>query len=78
MLKLTALFASTCLAFGVVLLIIMQDIFPIKEAHTDEHFRNLLCNDKTDLNPQKFNGQNMGVEQKDLMLPLFSYDSDKR
>lgn len=65
-------------SFGVILFIIVQGIFPFKEARTEEYFYNLLCTGQTDLYFQKVNGQNMSAEFKDLILALFSYDPDKR
>lgn len=65
-------------SFGVILFIIVQGIFPFKEARTEEFFYNLLCTGQTDLYFQKVNGQNMSAELKDLVLALFSYDPEKR
>jgi len=65
-------------SFGVILFIIVQGIFPFKEARTEEYFYNLLCTGQTELYFQKVNGQNMSAELKDLILALFSYDPEKR
>ena len=65
-------------SMGVILFIIVQGIFPFKEARTEEYFYNLLLTDQIDLYFQKVNGSNMSTEFKELILALFSYDPEKR
>ena len=65
-------------SFGVILFIIVQGIFPFKEARTEEYFYNLLTTGQTDLYFQKTNGTGLSAEFKDLILALFSYDGAKR
>lgn len=65
-------------SIGVILFIIVQGIFPFKEARKEEYFYNLLMTGQTDLYFQKVNGEGLSAEFKDLILGLFSYDSDKR
>jgi serine/threonine protein kinase len=63
---------------GVILFIIVQGIFPFKEAKKDEYFYNLIINGKLDQYWQKVGGQNLSPEFKDLILQMFSYDGSKR
>lgn len=63
---------------GVILFIIVQGIFPFKEAKKDEYFYNLILNGKLDQYWQKTGGQNLSDEFKDLILKMFSYDGSKR
>jgi serine/threonine protein kinase len=63
---------------GVILFIIVQGIFPFKEARKEEYFYNLLLQGRTDHYFTKVNGQNLSPEFKDLILALFSFDGDKR
>lgn len=63
---------------GVILFIIVQGIFPFKEAKKDEYFYNLILNGKLDTYWQKVGGQNLTPEFKDLILKMFSYDPTKR
>jgi serine/threonine protein kinase len=65
-------------SFGVILFIIVQGIFPFKEARTEEYFYNLLCTGQTDTYFKKTNGDSLSLEFKDLILALFSYDASKR
>lgn len=65
-------------SMGVILFIIVQGIFPFKEARPEEYFYNLLLSDQHDLYFQKVNGQGLSAEFKDLILALFSYDPAKR
>jgi len=59
---------------GVILFIIVQGIFPFKEAKKDEYFYNLILQGKLDQYWQKVGGQNLSPEFKDLILKMFSYD----
>lgn len=63
---------------GVILFIIVQGIFPFKEAKRDEFFYNLLCQGKTETYWKKVGGQGLSPEFKDLILRIFSYDGNKR
>lgn len=63
---------------GVILFIIVQGIFPFKEAKKDEYFYNLILTGKLDQYWQKVGGQNLSPEFKDLILRMFSYDGSKR
>jgi 5'-AMP-activated protein kinase catalytic alpha subunit len=65
-------------SFAVILFIIVQGIFPFKEARTEEYFYNLLCTGQIDLYFQKTNATGLSNEFKDLILALFSYDAAKR
>jgi serine/threonine protein kinase len=63
---------------GVILFIMVQGIFPFKEAKKDEFFYNLILTGKLDQYWQKVGGQNLSPEFKDLILKMFSYDGSKR
>merc|ERR1712100_520643 len=63
---------------GVILFIIVQGIFPFKEAKKDEYFYNLLINGQFEKYWKKVGGNNLSPEFKDLILKMFSYDGNKR
>jgi len=63
---------------GVILFIIVQGIFPFKEAKKDEYFYNLIINGKLDQYWSKVGGNSLTDEFKDLILKMFSYDASKR
>lgn len=63
---------------GVILFIIVQGIFPFKEAKKDEYFYNLLLNNKLETYWKKVGGNSLSDEFKDLILKMFSYDGNKR
>ena len=65
-------------SFGVILFIIVQGIFPFKEARQEEYFYNLICTKQTDTYFKKTNATHLTTEFKDLILALFSYDGSKR
>jgi len=65
-------------SFGVILFIIVQGIFPFKEARTEEYFYNLLCTGQNDLYFNKTNATHLSAEFKDLIMALFSFDGSKR
>ena len=65
-------------SIGVILFIIVQGIFPFKEARKEEYFYNLLLQGKTDVYFQKVNGQGLSEDFKDLILKFFSYEGDQR
>jgi len=48
-------------SFGVILFIIVQGIFPFKEARKEEYFYNLLVTGQVDLYFQKVNGETMSA-----------------
>jgi serine/threonine protein kinase len=63
---------------GVILFIIVQGIFPFKEAKKDEYFYNLILQGKFEHYWKKVGGQNLSDDFKDLILKIFSYDGKKR
>lgn len=63
---------------GVILFIVVQGIFPFKEAKKDEYFYNLIINNKLDTYWKKVGGQNLSQDFKDLILAIFSQDPTKR
>jgi len=63
---------------GVILFIIVQGIFPFKEAKKDEYFYNLLINGQFEKYWKKVGGERLSPEFKDLILSMFSYDPKKR
>lgn len=65
-------------SIGVILFIIVQGIFPFKEARKEEYFYNLLLSGKTDTYFQKVNGAGLSDEFKDLILRFFAYDGEMR
>jgi len=65
-------------SIGVIIFIIVQGIFPFKEARKEEYFYNLLLEGKYDTYFQKVNGTNLTSEFKDLILRFFSYNGNER
>ena len=65
-------------SLGVILFIIVQGIFPFKEARKEEYFYNLLMNGKIDTYWTKVNGNSLSAPFKELILKLFSYDGAER
>ena len=65
-------------SLGVILFIIVQGIFPFKEARKEEYFYSLLLNGRIEQYFNKVNGNTLTEDFKDLILKLFSYDGDKR
>jgi len=65
-------------SMGVILFIMVQGIFPFKEARKEEYFYNLLINGQTDTYFKKVNGEGLSNEFKDLILGLFQFDGSKR
>jgi len=63
---------------GVILFIIVQGIFPFKEAKKDEYFYNLLLKGDYATYWKKTGGQGLSEPFKDLILRLFSYDGKDR
>lgn len=65
-------------SIGVILFIIVQGIFPFKEARKEEYFYNLLLTGQIDTYFQKVNGSTLSDDFKDLILRMFSYDPENR
>jgi len=65
-------------SLGVILFIIVQGIFPFKEARKEEYFYSLLLNNRIDTYFTKVNGHGLSEAFKDLILKLFSYDGNLR
>lgn len=65
-------------SMGVILFIIVQGIFPFKEARKEEYFYNLLLTGQVDTYFTKVNGHGLSADFKNLILQFFSYDGDKR
>lgn len=65
-------------SMGVILFIIVQGIFPFKEARKEEYFYNLLLTGQIDTYFTKVNGHGLSDDFKNLILSFFSYDGDKR
>ena len=63
---------------AVILFIIVQGIFPFKEARKEEYFYGLILSGRLETYFQKVNGNNLSEPFKDLILRLFSYDGDQR
>ena len=63
---------------GVILFIIVQGIFPFKEAKKDEFFYNLILKGDMETYWNKTGGQKLSKEFKDLIIKMFSYDGSKR
>ena len=59
-------------SFGVILFIIVQGIFPFKEARTEEYFYNLLVTGQSELYFNKTNATGLSLEFKDLILAIFN------
>jgi len=65
-------------SMGVILFIIVQGIFPFKEARKEEYFYNLLLTGQIDTYFTKVNGQGLSADFKDLILKFFAYDGEQR
>jgi len=65
-------------SIGVILFIIVQGIFPFKEARKEEYFYNLILQGQIDTYFSKVNGNGLSLEFKDLILRMFSYDPAQR
>jgi serine/threonine protein kinase len=65
-------------SMGVILFIIVQGIFPFKEARKEEYFYNLLLTGQIDTYFNKVNGQGLSADFKDLILRFFAYDGEQR
>lgn len=65
-------------SMGVILFIIVQGIFPFKEARREEYFYNLLLTGQIETYWTKVNGHGLSPEFKSLILSFFQYDPAKR
>lgn len=65
-------------SLGVILFIIVQGIFPFKEARKEEYFYKILLSGDYETYFQKVNGTLLSSEFKDLAVRLFSYDPETR
>ena len=63
-------------SLGVILFIIVQGIFPFKEARKEEYFYGLILSGRLDTYFSKVNGNNLSEAFKDLILRIFSYDGN--
>lgn len=63
---------------AVILFIIVQGIFPFKEAKKEEYFYNLLLTGQVDYYWKKVGGQSLSPDFKDLVLKMFSFEGHKR
>jgi len=63
---------------GVIIFIIVQGIFPFKEARKEEYFYNLLLTGQIETYFEKVNGTGLSAEFKDMILKLFSYNGSDR
>ena len=63
-------------SLGVILFIIVQGIFPFKEARKEEYFYSLLLQGKIDTYFTKVNGTSLSADFKNLIISLFSYESE--
>ncbi len=63
---------------AVILFIIVQGIFPFKEAKKDEYFYSLLLKGDFATYWKKTGGENLSDEFKDLIIKMFSYDGNSR
>jgi len=65
-------------SIGVILFIIVQGIFPFKEARKEEYFYGLLLKGDFQTYFTKVNGHGLTDEFKHLVLSMFSYDPESR
>lgn len=65
-------------SFAVITFIIVQGIFPFKEARPEEFFYNLLNTGQTDLYWQKVNGTGLSQDFKNLIMGLFQFEGKNR
>jgi serine/threonine protein kinase len=65
-------------SIGVILFIIVQGIFPFKEARKEEFFYNLILQGQNDTYFQKVNGTDLSDDFKDLILRFFAFDGNTR
>jgi len=65
-------------SIGVIIFIIVQGIFPFKEARKEEYFYNLLLTGQIETYFEKVNGTGLSADFKDMILKLFSYNGNDR
>jgi len=65
-------------SIGVIIFIIVQGIFPFKEARKEEYFYNLLLTGQIETYFEKVNGTGLSADFKDMILKLFSYNGSDR
>merc|ERR1712036_72079 len=65
-------------SIGVILFIMVQGIFPFKEARKEEYFYNLILQGQNDTYFQKVNGTDLSDDFKDLILRFFAFDGNTR
>ena len=58
--------------------IIVQGIFPFKEAKKDDPFYSLISNNELEKYWEKIRGTDLSSEFKDLMVQIFSYEGEFR
>lgn len=63
---------------AVILFIIVQGIFPFKEAKKDEYFYKLILEGNLDTYWKKTGGESLSPEFKDLIIRMFSYKGSDR
>jgi len=63
---------------SVILFIIVQGIFPFKEAKKDEYFYKLIIEGDMDTYWKKTGGEGLSAEFKDLIIKMFSYKGEER
>ena len=63
---------------AVILFIIVQGIFPFKEAKKDEYFYKLILEGDLDTYWKKTGGQSLSPEFKDLIIKMFNHNGAKR
>ena len=63
---------------AVILFIIVQGIFPFKEAKKDEYFYSLILKGDLETYWKKTGGESLSSEFKDLIIKMFSYDGKNR
>lgn len=65
-------------SIGVIVFIVVQGIFPFKEAKKGEHFYDMLLTGRFEEYWNKVGGHHLSAEFKDVMQKLFSYDGKDR
>lgn len=63
---------------GVILFIIVQGLFPFKEAKPDEYFYKLILENNMEKYWKKTGGENLSDEFKDLIISMFARDGKDR
>lgn len=63
---------------AVILFIIVQGIFPFKEAKKDEYYYNLICKGEFQKYWEKTSGSKLSDDFKDLIIKMFSFEGKDR